>query len=83
MKTILRALRDDRGATSIEYGVFAAFAAVVALSGLSAVGGKINGVFATAGQAMAASTPADNATVAEATRVAVGDTRDQFLENHQ
>lgn len=83
MKTILRAMRDDSGATSIEYAVFAAFAAVVALSGLSAIGGKINGAFATAGQAMAATAPSDNASVAESTRVEVGDTSEQFLENNQ
>lgn len=84
MRRILRALRADHGgATSIEYGVFAAFAAVVLLSGLSAVGGKLNGAFATAGQAMAATTPSEAGNATEATRVEVGDTQDRFLESHQ
>jgi len=86
---ILRLRRDTRGASAIEYGIFAAFAAVVLLSGLGSVGGSLNGRFDKIGQAMAAtpSTPPKREYAMERTAdgrlIRVEDKQDHFLENHQ
>jgi pilus assembly protein Flp/PilA len=40
-------VRDDRGATAIEYGLIAALVAVGALGGMSALGGGLGGSWGT------------------------------------
>ena len=40
-------LRDDYGATAIEYGLIAALIAVAAIAGMSAVGSGLTGLFNT------------------------------------
>lgn len=44
-KMISRFLRDESGATAIEYGLIIALIAVVIISAVTAVGGKINDSF--------------------------------------
>ena len=46
-----------RGATAIEYGLFAALAVILLSSGVSTIGDKIGGTFANAAGAMAAPVP--------------------------
>lgn len=38
-------LRDESGATAIEYGLIAALVSVAAISALSAMGGSLNTIF--------------------------------------
>lgn len=42
---ILKFLRDEEGATAIEYGLIAALIAVVAMVGMSAVGDGLKEIF--------------------------------------
>jgi pilus assembly protein Flp/PilA len=42
---ILRFLKDETGATAIEYGLIAALVAVVIISGASALGNALNNTF--------------------------------------
>jgi pilus assembly protein Flp/PilA len=42
-----RLLRDDSGATAIEYGLIAALIAVAAIAALSLVGTNLSGIFNT------------------------------------
>ena len=44
-KFITRFLKDDSGATAIEYGLIAALVAVVLVSALTAMGGKLSSTF--------------------------------------
>jgi len=44
-KFVSRFVRDESGATAIEYGLIAALIAVVIVGALSALGGKLSGVF--------------------------------------
>jgi pilus assembly protein Flp/PilA len=44
---VARLLRDDSGATAIEYGLIAALIAVAAIAGMSAVGTSLQGIFNT------------------------------------
>jgi len=44
-KFMTRFVRDESGATAIEYGLIAALIAVVLLSALQLLGGKIGGTF--------------------------------------
>jgi pilus assembly protein Flp/PilA len=44
---VLSLLRDDCGATAIEYGLIAALIAVAAIAGMSAVGSGLTGLFNT------------------------------------
>lgn len=46
--THCRDLRDDRGATAVEYGLIAALVAVVILVAIVLLGGNLSGVFANA-----------------------------------
>ena len=46
-----------RGATTIEYGIFLALAALVLSSGIGTIGDRIGGTFSKAGAAMAATSP--------------------------
>jgi pilus assembly protein Flp/PilA len=43
----MRLLRDDSGATAIEYGLIAALIAVAAIAALSLVGTNLSGIFNT------------------------------------
>ena len=45
MNLISRFVRDESGATAIEYGLIAALVAVVIITGLTAVGTKLNATF--------------------------------------
>lgn len=42
---IVRFAKDDSGATAIEYGLIAALIAVVLVTALTALGGKLTGTF--------------------------------------
>ena len=46
-KFVMRFVKDESGATAIEYGLIAALVAVVLVSALSAMGGKLSQTFAT------------------------------------
>lgn len=45
MKTIRKFLKNDKGATAIEYGLIAALIAVAAIGAMSQLGGKLNTTF--------------------------------------
>jgi len=45
MNLISRFIRDESGATAIEYGLIAALIAVVIITGVTAVGTKLSTVF--------------------------------------
>ncbi|MBV8977380.1 MAG: Flp family type IVb pilin [Alphaproteobacteria bacterium] len=47
MNTVRRFLRDDSGATAIEYGLIAALIAVVVIGAVTAVGTGLSGTFST------------------------------------
>lgn len=44
-KFVTRFLRDESGATAIEYGLIAALVAVILVAALSAMGTKLSGTF--------------------------------------
>ena len=46
-KTLLAFLKNESGATAIEYGLIAALIAVVIITGVTAVGTNLSGTFAT------------------------------------
>lgn len=45
MRHLFKFLRDNRGATAIEYGLIAALIAVAAIAALTSVGTKLGGTF--------------------------------------
>lgn len=45
MTFIKNLVRDEQGATAIEYGLIAALIAVAAITALTALGGELNDVF--------------------------------------
>jgi pilus assembly protein Flp/PilA len=45
MSTFKRFLRDESGATAIEYGLIAAGISVVIIGAVNAIGGKLNNAF--------------------------------------
>ena len=47
MNFISRFVRDESGATAIEYGLIAALIAVVIITGVTAVGTKLSATFTT------------------------------------
>jgi pilus assembly protein Flp/PilA len=47
MNIISRFVRDESGATAIEYGLIAALIAVVIITGVTAVGTKLSATFTT------------------------------------
>jgi pilus assembly protein Flp/PilA len=47
MNLISRFVRDESGATAIEYGLIAALIAVVIITGVTAVGTKLSSTFTT------------------------------------
>jgi pilus assembly protein Flp/PilA len=49
MNLISRFVRDESGATAIEYGLIAALIAVVIITGVTAVGTQLNAKFASIG----------------------------------
>lgn len=46
--SLLRILRDDSGASALEYGLLVALVAVLAVAGLDAVGGSLSDTVTTA-----------------------------------
>lgn len=47
MKFINKLLRDEQGATAIEYGLIAALIAVAAITAMDSLGGELNTTFNT------------------------------------
>jgi pilus assembly protein Flp/PilA len=47
INAINKFLKDENGATAIEYGLIASLIAVVIIAGVSLVGTKLNGLFST------------------------------------
>ncbi len=45
MKTIRKMLKNEKGATAIEYGLIAALIAVAAIGAMSSLGTKLNTTF--------------------------------------
>lgn len=45
MKNLIRFMKDEEGATAIEYGLIAALIAVVIIIALRALGGNLNNTF--------------------------------------
>lgn len=45
MKTLTKLFRDDAGATAIEYGLIAALIAVVIVTAITTVGGRLSNTF--------------------------------------
>ena len=45
MKNIMSFLKDENGATAIEYGLIAALISVAAIGAMSALGGQLTGLF--------------------------------------
>jgi pilus assembly protein Flp/PilA len=45
IKTIARLIKDESGATAIEYGLIAALISVAAIGGFKAIGTSLNGTF--------------------------------------
>ena len=45
MNKFLKILRDNKGATAIEYGLIAALIAVAAITALKGMGGSLNSTF--------------------------------------
>ena len=52
MKFINKLIRDEAGATAIEYGLIAALIAVAAITAMSTVGGKVTNVLTNTANAM-------------------------------
>jgi pilus assembly protein Flp/PilA len=45
IKSITRLIKDESGATAIEYGLIAALISIAAIAGFTAVGTSLNGTF--------------------------------------
>ena len=52
MKMLAKFLRDESGATAIEYGLIAALISVVIITAVTAVGGKLNTTFTSVSTAL-------------------------------
>ncbi|MBW8784927.1 MAG: Flp family type IVb pilin [Novosphingobium sp.] len=52
MTTIQKLLRDETGATAIEYGLIAALIAVAAITAMQGLGNQLNTTFSTGSNAM-------------------------------
>ena len=52
MKHMMHFLKDENGATAIEYGLIAALISVVAIGAITTVGSKLNIIFTTVGTAL-------------------------------
>ena len=57
MKKLVRLLRDEQGATAIEYGLIAALIAVAAITAMQGLGSSLNSTFTNVSTAMAGSNP--------------------------
>ena len=55
MQKFIRILRDNRGATAIEYGLIAALIAVAAITAMSALGNQLTTTFSNVSNNMKAS----------------------------
>ena len=55
MKFFNKLLRDEQGATAIEYGLIAALIAVAAITAMQSLGNELNTTFTTVGDELAAS----------------------------
>jgi pilus assembly protein Flp/PilA len=49
---MLRLLRDESGATAIEYGLIAALVAIAAMGGMSLLGTSLNSMFSNVGSTL-------------------------------
>ena len=59
MAKFLKLIRDEEGATAIEYGLIAALIAVAAIAALTRVGGQLQTTFNSVGSSLeSANTPA-------------------------
>ncbi|MBB3965150.1 Flp family type IVb pilin [Rhizobium metallidurans] len=56
-KLVSRFLKDESGATAIEYGLIAALISVALITGASTLGGKLNTMFSNLGNTIANKTP--------------------------
>jgi pilus assembly protein Flp/PilA len=56
LSSITRFLRDEEGATAIEYGIIAGLISVAIVTILGSIGGQLNGVFKTISDALPAIT---------------------------
>jgi pilus assembly protein Flp/PilA len=56
MGLLMRLMREEEGATAIEYGLIAALIAVAIIGALTALGGGIGGIFTEASTAMSGGT---------------------------
>ena len=52
MKKFISLIKNNKGATAIEYGLIAALIAVAAIGALSAIGDNLNDTFTTVGGAL-------------------------------
>ena len=52
MKHLLNFIRDDSGATAIEYALIASLIAVAIITAVSTVGGKVSTVFTEVGNSL-------------------------------
>lgn len=53
MKTTISFLKDEAGATAIEYGLIAALISVAAIAAMTAVGTNLKGTFTTVSNSLA------------------------------
>ena len=57
MKKLLQMIRDEKGATAIEYGLIAALIAVAAIAAMQGLGASLNTTFTNVSTAMSGSNP--------------------------
>lgn len=57
MSKFLQLIRDQKGATAIEYGLIAALIAVAAIAAMQGLGTSLNSTFTNVSTAMSGSTP--------------------------
>jgi pilus assembly protein Flp/PilA len=57
MKLFRKMMKNEKGATAIEYGLIAALIAVAAISGMSALGTQINTTFGGVATNLSTNTP--------------------------
>jgi pilus assembly protein Flp/PilA len=57
MTKLLRMIRDEKGATAIEYGLIAALIAVAAIAAMQGLGASLNTTFTNVSTAMSGSNP--------------------------
>ncbi|WP_283195736.1 Flp family type IVb pilin [Rhizobium sp. AN80A] len=56
-KLVSRFLKDESGATAIEYGLIAALISVALITGASTLGSKLNTMFSNLGNTISSKTP--------------------------